>query len=84
MYKQQSAQFFETNVACSHNSVDSAMQYCLDAVNKEQGVIIDIKVESFYDSSYGRYGTVVIVYKVAAESAPTTSKFAGSLASAFK
>ena len=88
MYKQVSAQYFENDVACSHKFIDSTMQYCLDVVNFEEGEIIDIKVESSTDSSYGRYGTVVIVYKIAkSDEAPSTeekSRFAGSLAAAFK
>ena len=84
MYKQISARYFESEVGCSHKSIDSAMQYCLDAVNAEKGVIIDIKVTSFTDASLRPFGTVVIVYKPTSESAPSTNRFAGSLASTFK
>jgi hypothetical protein len=88
MYKQVSAQYLENNVANSHKFIDDAMQYCLDVVNYENGEIIDIKVETCTDPSYGRYGTVIIIYKAAkSDEAPSTeekSRFAGSLAAAFK
>ena len=65
MYKQVSAQFFEYDDSSMYKYVDQAMQYCLDTINNDGGTIVGTPhVESFYDSSSGRYGTVVIVYEV--------------------
>ena len=90
MYKQVSAQFFENDTSATHRFVDDAMQYCLDVVNYEKGTIIGAPLlESFHDMSFGRYGTVIIIYVVDAQADNTPSdegktNFQRALENAFK
>ncbi len=90
MYKQISSQYFENQTGSTHRFVEDALQHCLDVINYEKGTIVGSPLmESFHDASYGRYGSVTVIYMVDAKNDDVPSNenkkaFIDTLNNAFK